>query len=275
MRYKIALVQAKFSNRDIEANLDQMKTIVQQSKAHDPDLKLIVFPELAATGYFLSTAIRAYAQGLDGWIAERMAELARDNELYIGYGYVELGSNGSIYNSLAFFNRQGERVSNYRKIHLTGLERDVFTPGDEIVSVQTELGHIGLMICWDLAFPEMARTLAVRGVELILSPSAWEQPYDDPLVQFSKARALDNTVYVGVCNHIDRSEDLVMCGRSGLYGPDGVIVACAEADLEKVIVAEIDLEHRRRQQSGFYSMLKERRIDLYGLKGELETGVQS
>lgn len=267
-KYQIGLVQAKFSNGDIKNNLEQMKKIVEATKEASPHVKLLLFPELAVTGYFLSSALLQYAEGQNGMTAQYMSEIAQDQEVYIGYGYIELGDNGKIYNSLAFIDRHGERIANYRKIHITNLERGIFTPGNEIVSVKTEWGHIGLMICWDLAFPELARSLAVRGVELIISPSAWEKPYGEPFMRFAMARAIDNTVYVAVCNHVAPSENLVFCGKSGLYGPDGASIALAGDDDERVIITEVDFEDRKEVQSSFFTMLKERRKDLYGLQGE-------
>jgi predicted amidohydrolase len=262
--YHIGLVQAKFSNGDIKHNLEQMKKIVETTKKASPHVKLLLFPELAATGYFLSSALRQYAEGQNGKIAQYMSEIAQDQEMYISYGYIELGDNGKIYNSLALIDCHGEWIANYRKIHITSLEREIFTPGNEIVSVKTEWGHIGLMICWDLAFPELARSLALRGVELIISPSAWEKPYEEPFMRFAMARAIDNTVYVAVCNHIGPSENLVLCGKTGLYGPDGASIALAGDDDEEVIITEVDFEDRKEVQSSFFTMLKERRQDLYG-----------
>jgi predicted amidohydrolase len=224
--------------------LEKIKEIVETCKERSPNVKLMLFPELAATGFFLSSAIRQYAETQNGRIARYMSEVARENKMYIAYGYVESGSKGEIFNSLRFIDDHGELISNYRKIHITELERGVFTPGSEVVSIKTKLGHIGFMICWDLAFPELARMLAIRGADLILNPSAWEKPYDSPFLRFAMARAIDNTVYVAASNHVGKSDDLVFFGRSGLYGPDGAAVVLAAEDDEKVIVGEVDLVYR-------------------------------
>jgi predicted amidohydrolase len=269
-KYQIGLVQAAFTNGDVGKNLEQMKRIVETTKEQFPDVKLMLFPELATTGYFLSAKIREFAEDQNGMIAKYMADLASKNDLHIAYGYVESGIHGEIFNSLRFIDSHGEPVANCRKIHITSLEKGIFTPGNEIVSIKTELGHIGLMICWDLAFPEVARTLAVRGADLILNPSAWEKPYVDPFLRFGMARAIDNTVYVAVCNHVGKSNDLEFLGHSGLYGPDGASIAMAGEVDEKVIVAEVDPLYQRNVQSTFFTMLTERRKDLYALIGEEE-----
>jgi 5-aminopentanamidase len=264
-KYQIGLVQAQFTNGEVEKNLAYMKQILVTTKKTSPELKLLLFPELAATGYFLTSDILGYAEGLNGSIMQYMSELAKENDVYIGYGYVELGNEGEIFNSFRLIDRHGGPIANYRKIHITEFERGIFTPGNEIVSVKTELGHIGLMICWDLAFPELARKLVTvePGVDLILSPSAWEKPYGDPLMRFSMAKAIDNTFYVAVCNHVGPSGDFVFCGRTGLFGPDGASIVLAGEDDEQVLIAEIDFEYRSSIKSNFYTMLQERRSDLY------------
>lgn len=238
-------------------------------------MKLIIFPELAATGYFLSPGIGELAEHQNGKIAQFMSETARTNETYIVYGYVERGDHGETYNSLRLIDRHGEMIANYRKIHITELEKGIFTPGNEVVSVQTELGHLGLMICWDLAFPELARLLALKGADMLVVPTAWERPYDEPYARFGTARAIDNTLYVAVCNHVGQSENLSFFGGSGLYGPDGGQVALEEKEEERVVIAEVDIEYRRNMLSHFYTMLNERRTDLYGYKGEVPKIVQS
>ena len=267
-RYQIGLIQARFANEQVSENLQKMKKIVETCKEAHADVKLLLFPELAATGYSLSATLRNCAEEQHGDIAAYMAELARANDLAIGYGYAERGPAGEMFNSFQLMDRHGEPVAHYRKIHLTELERGIFAAGSEIVSAQTELGHLGFMICWDLAFPELARMLALRGVDLILAPSAWEKPYDPAFLRFGMARAIDNTVYVAACNHLGQSQHLHFFGRSTLHGPDGTSIAAADDEDERVIIGTVDLEYRRTLQTRFYTMLKERRKELYGLQGE-------
>ncbi len=269
--YQVAIVQATGTNGDVSGNLERMKSIVEKTKAGASEVKLVLFPELAVTGYYLAPEIASHAEPADGEAARYLGEAAKACGTYIAYGYVESGTDGKTYNSLQLIDSAGQPVANYRKIHLTDLERDVYTPGNELVVADTELGKIGLMICWDLAFPELARSLAVRGADLLLAPAAWEKPYDDPFLLFAMARAIDNTVYLATCNQIGTSGDLAFFGKSGLYGPDGESIAVAETDEEQVIVGEIDFAHRDRVRSTFFTMLQERRKDLYGLKEEVES----
>lgn len=126
-KYQIGIVQARFANGEIKRNLEKMKEIVEKCKERSPKVKLMLFPELAATGYFLSSAIRQYAETPNGWIARYLSEVARKNKMYISYGYVESGSKGEIFNSLRFIDNHGKWIANYRKIHITELERGIFS----------------------------------------------------------------------------------------------------------------------------------------------------
>ncbi len=261
--YKITLAQAVFRNEDFSSNHTKMESMVKESKQHHPDTRLIVFPELSATGYFLSPRLKELAQEKEGVIFQKMREIAYQYDIWIVYGYVEKDLKGNIYNAIQMVDPEGNLAANYRKIHLTPLEKELFTPGSELVTVKTELGIIGLMICWDLAFPELSRTLALKGTDLLVAPSAWEVPYDTPFKLFGAARAIDNTVFVAACNHVGTSEELSFFGKSSIYGPDGKIIASSSNGQEDLIVADIEYDWRNELKTTFYNMLKERRIDLY------------
>lgn len=265
---KLAVVQAEFSNGGVPANLQRMKELAQVTKQQTPDLQLLLFPELAVTGYNPAPEVRTLAEKQDGPAYQFLSQVSGENELYLAYGYVEAGEEDQVYNSVILLGPDGRILGNYRKIHLTSLERGVFDPGHEFVSVDTSLGRIGLLICWDLAFPETARILAVRGADILLAPSAWEKPYDLPYRRFALARAMDNTVFLATCNHIGTSGELKFFGYSSVYGPDGETLVTLKEDEPGVGVAILDPEHRRNLQKTFFSMMQERRADLYALKGE-------
>ncbi|WP_027364844.1 carbon-nitrogen hydrolase family protein [Desulfotruncus alcoholivorax] len=268
--FQIAVVQAGFACGEADHNLDKMKKIIHSCREQHRDMELILFPELSATGYNPSLAIRQLAEMQTGPIFQVMAESARSHNVHVGYGYVELGEGGRVFNSIILIGPDGQLLANYRKMHLTVWEQGIFDPGRDFVTVDTKLGRIGLMICWDLAFPEMARVLAVNGAELLLAPSAWEKPYDLPYRRFSMARAIDNTVFLATCNQVGVAGNLDFFGLSGIYGPDGDMLASAGADIEDVIVANIDPGRRLDLQKSFFSMMLERRTELYALKVEME-----
>ncbi|WP_078409142.1 carbon-nitrogen hydrolase family protein [Priestia abyssalis] len=260
---KIAVAQAAFKNGDLSYNQDKMEKMVKQCKKQHPDTRLIVFPELSATGYFLSPEVKDLAQHQDGSIFDHMRKIAEQYEMWMVYGYVEKDSEGQVYNSIQLIDPTGKLAGNYRKIHLTPLEKEVFTPGSDLVTVETELGTIGLMICWDLAFPELARSLALQGADLIAAPSAWEAPYDAPFIQFAAARAIDNTIYVAAGNQIGTSEGLTFFGKSAIFAPDGTTISIAGENEERIITASLHYDWREDIKNTFFTMLADRRPDLY------------
>ncbi|TLS38656.1 carbon-nitrogen hydrolase family protein [Pseudalkalibacillus caeni] len=260
---QITVAQAAFQNGDIASNIKKMEDMVNQCKIAHPETRLIIFPELAATGYFLTSEIKELAQTQDGPISQRMRKAAQQYEVNIVYGYVEKDTEGKIYNAIQLVGPDGNAEANYRKIHLTPLERGIFTAGSELVTVQTDIGKIGLMICWDLAFPELSRALALKGADILIAPSAWEDPYDAPFTQFGAARAIDNTVYVAACNHVGESGELTFFGKSAIYGPDGQTIKTAAKYEDTLITATLDEEWRKEIKESFFTMLEERRTDVY------------
>lgn len=262
--YEIALAQMTPVNGNISGNLAKMEAIANECKQKFPNVRLLLFPELCTTGYVLSETLKEVAQTWNDFIFQRMSRLAQKLQLYIAYGYVEKEDEANLYNSLILIHPSGQCAGNYRKIHLTPLEKAWFTPGAKPVLVNTELGRIGLMICWDLAFPELARHLSVRGAELLLVPCAWESPFHAPFQKFAMARALDNTVYVAACNQVGRSFSFHFFGLSCIYGPDGSEIAIANMDdQEEIIRATIDENWRQELKQTFYTMMNERRTDIF------------
>lgn len=258
----VAGVQAKFFNGDINGNLQIIRRFVKECMRQRPEVKLLLFPELSATGYFLSDELYDVAEKSGGYIESEMSKVANEYSVYLAYGYVEREDDNKIYNSLKIIDPEGKSIGNYRKIHLTPLEKNYFSSGNEIVLVETTLGKIGLMICWDLAFSELARELANRGADILLAPSAWESPYDKPYHHFGVARAIDNTLFLVTVNHIGKSGELSFFGESSIYGPDGECITVAN-DSEKIIFAALDQNRRQELKETFYSMLSERRTDVY------------
>ncbi|MFC0560359.1 carbon-nitrogen hydrolase family protein [Halalkalibacter alkalisediminis] len=259
----IAGIQAEFSVGDIDDNLKKIREFVKESLTLNPDVKLLLFPELAATGYFLTEHLYEVAEKQGGPIELEMAKLAREYHVHLAYGYVEKGEENILYNSLKFIDTSGNSLGNYRKIHLTCLEKAYFSAGNEIVIVDTTMGKVGLMICWDLAFPELARELAKKGADLLLAPSAWEVPYDRPYHHFGRARAIDNSLFLMTINHIGSSQELTFFGGSCVYGPNGECLTMA-SDQEEILITAINQKWRKELKKTFFTMLEERRTDVYG-----------
>ncbi|MFD1708610.1 carbon-nitrogen hydrolase family protein [Siminovitchia sediminis] len=262
-KWEIAVVQDDFN---IKNPLLLMESHVKDSIQKHPETRLILFPESAASGYIFSQEfVKAKAEPADGPAFKFLSNLAREFKLYVGYGFIEK-KNDQIFNSMNLISANGELLATYQKMHLTPLEKHLYTAGDGLVSVKTELGTLGLMICWDMAFPELGRLLEQQGTDVILAPSAWESPHEDSYSRMAAARAMDNTVYLATCNYSGGEEEIQFFGKSAVYGPDGGMISRETTGGNSIITAEIDLAKRRYLKDHFYSMRSDERTDLYKIQ---------
>ena len=162
---------------------------------------------------------------------------------------IEKSDSDKAYNTSVLFDREGEIIAKYRKIHLfdtafSRKESDTRLPGNEIVTVNTELGTLGLSICYDLRFPELFKELRTKGAEIIFIPSAFIlHTGKDHWETLLRARAIDNQVYIVAPNQFGKNEEtgIVNYGRSLIIDPWGNVIARAY-DKECVITADIEMD---------------------------------
>ncbi|MEV5439650.1 carbon-nitrogen hydrolase family protein [Streptomyces sp. NPDC052682] len=227
---------------------------------------LLVAPEMFLTGYAIGDDIARLAEPADGDSADAIAETATRHGVAIAYGYPErAGDTGeTIYNSAQLISADGTRLANYRKTHLFGcFERDHFTPGEQPV-VQAELDglRVGLMICYDVEFPENVRAHALAGTDLLLVPTAQMHPFQFVAESLVPVRAFENQMYVAYVNRVGAEGEFEFVGLSTLAGPDGVARTRAGRG-EELVLADVDpvLLAASRENNPY---LKDRRPGLYG-----------
>ncbi len=164
---------------------------------------LLVAPELFLTGYAIGGDIVRLAEPADGDSADAVAEIASTHGLAIAYGYPERDGE-SVFNSAQLLSADGDRLANYRKTHLFGcFERDHFTPGDvPVVQAQLHGLRVGLMICYDVEFPENVRAHALAGTDLLLVPTAQMHPFQFVAESLVPVRAFENQMYVAYVNRV-------------------------------------------------------------------------
>ncbi|MFF4705868.1 carbon-nitrogen hydrolase family protein [Streptomyces sp. NPDC001288] len=224
---------------------------------------LLVAPEMFLTGYAIGDDVARLAEPADGDGADAIAELAHRHGVAIAYGYPERAA-GVIHNSAQLISADGTRLANYRKTHLFGgFERAHFTPGEQPV-VQAELNGltVGIMICYDVEFPEPVRAHALAGTDLLLVPTANMHPFQFVAESLVPVRAWENQMYVAYANRAGQEGEFEFFGLSGLSGPDGVARARAGRG-EELLVADVDpaLLAASREANPY---LKDRRPGLYG-----------
>jgi predicted amidohydrolase len=230
--------------------------------------EVVVLPELTTSGYVFRDAeeARGLAIAADDALFGRWAALLGDAVLAVGFAELD---GPDLFNSAAVIDASGVRAV-YRKVHLWDLEKRVFTPGSALPAlVETPYGRIGLMICFDLEFPEWTRIAALQGADLLVVPANWPvQPRADggevPEVQVAAATARLNNMAVVVADRQGPERGVEWAGGTHVVGADGGIRDRVGPG-DGVAWAELDLHASRdKRQATLVDLLGDRRPDLYG-----------
>jgi predicted amidohydrolase len=259
---RLAAVQIETRPLDPAHNLAKVIRWLEHAAAEGAHLA--VFPECALTGYFLTSQEAAsIAETTPGPRTERLAEACQSLGIYAVVGTIEKDASGHCYNTAILVGPDG-LLGRYRKSHLICLGVDRFlTPGDSPSAVyDTPLGRLGLLICYDLRFPEPARVLALSGAQAILLPTAWPAAatlYPDFI---ARTRAAENGVFVLAADHVGEERGARYLGRSIVVGPDGEILAQAGREEETILTAEVDLARSLHKHRIFIP--GEYELDLFG-----------
>jgi predicted amidohydrolase len=259
---RISIYQGPAEAGTVARNLDLLKA--RASEAASVGARLLICPEMFLTGYNIGPATAArLAEASDGRSLARAARIAQDFGIALLFGYPERGSDGAIYNTVSLIDRFGATLASYRKCHLFGeLDRAMFCAGSgPSEAVELEGVRIGLLICYDVEFPETVRLLSLQGVDLVAVPTALMEPFEVVARTLVPARAVENQIYLAYANRCGREADLRYCGSSCVVGPEGAWLARAGRG-EELIVADLDLE-RLRASRAHNTYLGDRRPELY------------
>jgi predicted amidohydrolase len=256
---KIAIHQSPGTPCDPARNLAALRAAA--GAAARKGASLLICSEMFLTGYNIGKAIVDLSEPADGASARRVADIARELGIAVLYGYPER-SGDEIYNAALFIGRDGQTLANYRKTHLFGpIEKGTFEPGQELMSVDFNGLKVGLLICYDIEFPEAVRTYAVAGIDLVAVPTALMKPYENIARSLVPTRAFENQLFVAYANRCGQEGDIEYCGLSCVCGPDGADIARAGSS-EELIVAELNLSDRARAKARF-NYINELRPALY------------
>jgi 5-aminopentanamidase len=236
---KLALWQTQGRTGDVAASLDTLAS--SASRARAAGAQLLLCPECWLAGYNVGEQVHRLAQAADGEAAQRIAAIARSHGLAIAYGYAERAGDGTIFNSAQVIGPAGEPLAHYRKTHLFGAqERASYHPGAGFVPPFEFAGlRIGLLICYDIEYPESVRALMLLGADLVLVPTALTPEYLQVPQVIVPARSLENQVFIAYCNRTGVENGMPFLGHSCITGPDGRLLAAA-ADGEALLVAHVD-----------------------------------
>ncbi|WP_438027745.1 carbon-nitrogen hydrolase family protein [Sorangium sp. So ce233] len=269
------MLQANAVPGQVGANLARIADAARRAVAAGADL--LVTPELFTTGYAPALVPGVLRETSPEDIVRRLADIAASSGIALVASAPERAGDGHLFIGAHLVDRAGALRATYRKTHLYGPgEAAVFTPGPgELPVVALHGVRIGLLICYDLEFPEAVRGVALGGADLVCVPTALMEPFGVVARTLPPARALESQVYVAYANHCGREGDLDLCGSSIIASPDGSVLATAAAAGEDLLFADVDLELQRASRAA-NPYLADRRPDLYarwekGEKAGLET----
>jgi predicted amidohydrolase len=223
---------------------------------------LIVLPELWPAGYFDFGGYERDAEPFPGRTVDALRAAARTSGAHIAGGSVlERTGDGELHNTAFLLDPAGELVLSYRKIHTFGyesLESRLLTGGESVAVTGTALGRVGLTTCYDLRFPELYRLMLDQGAELVVVPAAWPRARTEHWLLLTRARALENQVFLVACNAAGEDHGTALAGTSLIADPWGEIVAQAGRG-EETLVADIDPERLGAVRDEF-PVLSDRRL---------------
>ena len=269
-KVEVAAVQMDIAWLDPEKNLEKMLSFIERIH-REKDVDLIVFPELANTGYIkerdkeFGKQYLKKAEKIPGPFTEALGEAAKKHGFHIISGFCELHPEvpATVYNSAVMMSPRGEIVGVHHKLHIPGEENHYFCPGSTTDVYRTDLGNIGMNVCYDAIFPELSRILALKGAEIICAVfNRPKRPSYDSLYHVAATRAYENRIYFIICNRVGK-EVSEFLGRSVIAGPDGQILSQSNGEGEEIIYATL-YQDKILEERAFFPIFADRRPELYG-----------
>ncbi|WP_300523393.1 carbon-nitrogen hydrolase [Alcanivorax sp.] len=288
---RVAVIQQKNST-DLQANLDHSLALIRD--AADKRAELVLLQELHRSLYFCQTedtAVFDLAETIPGPSTDTLGALAKELGIVIVGSLFEKRATGLYHNTAVVLEKDGSLAGIYRKMHIPDdpgfYEKFYFTPGDADFNdgrngfspIETSVGKLGLLVCWDQWYPEAARLMALAGADLLLYPTAigWDPSDDDgekqrqlnAWITIQRAHGIANGLPVLVANRTgfeqspEDDSGIQFWGNSFVCGPQGEFLAQADNDNEQVLLADLDMQ-RSESVRRIWPYLRDRRVDAYG-----------
>ncbi len=264
-KFKLALAQISSKRENKEANLQKIEKLTLRAKEQGADLA--IFPELSLSGYVVRDQLYELAETIPGPTVKKVETLAKKSKMHIIFGMPELSekTQATIFNTAVLIGPDG-LIGKYRKMYLPTHsvfeEKRYFRPGYQAETFQTDLGPIGLCICYDIFFPEVVRLTRLKGAQLIICISASPAVRKSYFETLTCARALENTAYLAYVNLAGVQDGLQFWGGSRLVSPSGDVLAKAKYDKEDFVICELDYSDLRTAET-FIPTLRDLRPELF------------
>lgn len=271
-KIKIAAIQMSTVADKME-NVRTVKTYLEKIKDENPDF--VILPEMFCCPYQTEN-FPIYAEEEGGPIWQQLSAYAKQYGVYlIGGSMPEKDAEGNVYNTSYIFDREGKQIGKHRKVHLfdidvkggqTFKESDTLTAGDSDTVFDTEFGKIGVMLCFDIRFPELSRMMVNDGAKVIFVPAAFNMTTGPAHWELSfRTRALDNQIYmVGCAPARDVSAGYISWGHSIVTDPWGRVIDMLD-EKKGILLAELDMDYEEQVREEL-PLLKSRRKDMYKLE---------
>lgn len=268
-KIKLALCQMNVVD-DKEANLKKAGSMISESVEKNADF--IILPEMFNCPYSNEKFIEYGEEEHESLTLNEISRLAKENNVYILAGSIPERESDKLYNTSYLFDKTGQIIAKHRKMHLfdidvkgkiTFKESDVLTAGDEFTIADTEFGKIGIGICYDIRFVELARIMVEKGALVLVYPGAFNQTTGPAHWELLfRSRALDNQAFcIGVAPALNEDASYHSYGHSIVTNPWGELIAEA-SEKEELIICEIDLDEIKKVREEL-PILKNKREDLY------------
>ena len=271
-KIKIAAIQMSTVADKME-NVRTVKAYLEKIKDENPDF--VILPEMFCCPYQTEN-FPIYAEKEGGPVWQQLSGYAKQYGIYlIGGSMPEKDAEGNVYNTSYIFGREGKQIGKHRKVHLfdidikggqTFKESDTLTAGDSDTVFDTEFGKIGVMLCFDIRFPELSRMMVNDGAKVIFVPAAFNMTTGPAHWELSfRTRALDNQIYmVGCAPARDVSAGYISWGHSIVTDPWGRVIDMLD-EKKGILLAELDMDYEEQVREEL-PLLKSRRKDMYKLE---------
>lgn len=258
---KVSCLQMNMELGNPSKNFLHAKRLICDAVKENPDM--LVLPETWNTGFFPKNNLSELSCKNSAEVKEYIGGLAQKYSVNILAGSVSNVRDGRIYNTTTVFDRKGNCIAEYDKIHLfTPMGEDkYYTRGDHICSFTLDGIKCGVIICYDLRFPEITRKLALQGMEILFVVSQWPEERISHLRNLTVARAIENQIFVVCCNSCGKADSAVFGGKSSVIDPLGKTLALA-SKTEKIISATCDTGLTEKIRNSI-PVFKDRHPELY------------
>ena len=264
-KIKIALAQINCKREDKKENLTKIEKTVIKAKKQAADL--VIFPELSLTGYVVRDQIYELAETIPGPSTKVIDDISRKTKAHIIFGMPELSekTQATIYNTAVLVGPEGF-IGKYRKMYLPTHsvfeEKRYFRLGYQAAVFDTVLGKVGLIICYDIFFPEVSRLTRLKGAQLMVCISASPATRRAFFETLTVARAMENTAFLAYVNLVGIEDGLQFWGGSRIVGPNGKVLVQAKYDDEDLVMCDVDYADIRSVET-FVPTLKDLRPELF------------